>query len=188
MNLPLETQFFDRAAMFAIKAHTGTERRGKATPYIIHPMEAASIVATITNDQEMLAAAVLHDTLEDTDTTEEQLRSEFGDRVLRLVQTDTSQAPKGIPWREKRQLQIDTIAASPRDGKIVAIGDKLSNIRTIANDYGVIGDEVWNRFHAPNGKEDIGWYYRGLAKALQEISDTLPYKEFVSLIDKTFSN
>ena len=61
-------------------------------------------------------------------------------------------------------------------------------MRAIANDYSIIGDEVFNRFHAPNGKMDIEWYYRELANALQELNDTLPYKEFLSLIDKTFSD
>ncbi len=188
MNMPLDTQLFDRAAIFAIKAHAGTERRGKAFPYIIHPMEAASIVSSITNDPELLAAAILHDTIEDTGVTEEQIRNEFGDRVANLVKNETSQMPKGTPWRTKRQSQIAIIVSASRDSKIVAIGDKLSNMRAIANDYSIIGDEVFNRFHAPNGKMDIEWYYRELANALQELNDTLPYKEFLSLIDKTFSD
>ena len=65
----MDTTLFDAAAQFAIEAHRGGERRGKGFPYIIHPMEAASIVATVTNDPEMLAAAILHDTVEDTDVT-----------------------------------------------------------------------------------------------------------------------
>ena len=68
-NNPLNTELLDRAIMFAVKAHAGTERRGKGFPYIIHPLEAVEIVATITPDQEILAAAALHDTVEDTDVT-----------------------------------------------------------------------------------------------------------------------
>ena len=56
----LDTDFLDRAINYAVKAHAGTERRGKGFPYIVHPMEAMEIVSTITNDQELLAAAVLH--------------------------------------------------------------------------------------------------------------------------------
>ena len=74
MNNPLDTHLFDKAVVFATQAHGGTERRGKAYPYIIHPMEAVSIVATITNDPEMLAAAMLHDTVEDTEATLDQIR------------------------------------------------------------------------------------------------------------------
>ena len=66
-NKPLDTQLVDRSILFAVKAHSGTERRGKGFPYVIHPMEAMAIVATITPDPELLAAAALHDTVEDTD-------------------------------------------------------------------------------------------------------------------------
>ena len=65
----LDTDFLDRAINYAVKAHAGTERRGKGFPYIVHPMEAMEIVSTITSDQELLAAAVLHDTVEDTDVS-----------------------------------------------------------------------------------------------------------------------
>ena len=85
-NKPLDTTLLDRAIVFAVRAHAGTERRGKGFPYIVHPMEAVEIVATMTNDQELLAAAVLHDTVEDTDTTIEQIRAEFGHRVASLLQ------------------------------------------------------------------------------------------------------
>ena len=73
-NNPLDTSFVDKAIIFAVNAHAGTERRGKGFPYIIHPLEAVSIVATITSDPELLAAAALHDTVEDTDVTVDQIR------------------------------------------------------------------------------------------------------------------
>ena len=75
-NKPLNTELLDRAIVFAVRAHTGTERRGKGFPYIVHPLEAMEIVSTMTRDQELLAAAALHDTLEDTDVTMEQIRAE----------------------------------------------------------------------------------------------------------------
>ena len=75
-NKYLETDLLDRAIIFAVKAHHNTERRGKGFPYIVHPMEAVEIVASITPDQELLAAAALHDTIEDTDVTVEELQAE----------------------------------------------------------------------------------------------------------------
>ena len=186
MNNPLETSLFDKAAHFAIDAHSGTERRGKGFPYILHPMEAASIVATITGDPEMLAAAVLHDVVEDTDVTIEQIRDTFGDRVAQLVQHETAPKDKSLSWQQKKQKQLEQLMAADRDSKIVAIGDKLSNMRGVANDYRLIGDKLWSRFHAPEGKKDIEWYYRGLATALFELSETLPFQEFVGLLDQIF--
>ena len=186
MNNPLETSLFDKAVKFATEAHCGTERRGKGYPYIIHPMEAAAIVATMTNDQEMLAAAVLHDTVEDTDVTIEQIRELFGDRVAELVQHETAPLDDSLTWREKKTAQLKQLAEAPRDSKIVALGDKFSNMSGIALDYRQMGDEVWKRFHAPNGKSDVEWYYRSLADAMSELSETLVYQEYVKLLKEVF--
>ena len=181
-----DTSLFDRAVRLAVEAHRGVERKGKGYPFIIHPMEAATIVASVTNDPEMLAAALLPHTVEDSGVTIEQIREQFGERVARLVQHETCPLPKGAPWRERKQAQADLIAASPFDNKVVSLGDKLSNLRTLSDDYCLIGDQLWQRFKAPNGKTDIAWYYRLLAEVLSDLSDTLPYQEFILLLNKTF--
>ena len=78
-----------------------------------------------------------------------------------------------------------TPAAAPFESKIVAMGDKLSNMRAIWRDYQEQGDELWKIFHAKD-KKDHEWHYRGLAASLSELSDTFAYKEFVALIDDVF--
>lgn len=190
-NNPLNTELLDRAIIFAVKAHAGTERRGKGFPYIIHPMEAMEIVATMTTDQEVLAAAALHDTVEDTDVTIEDLRLEFGDRIASLVAQESEEKPEGMSdeesWHDRKQAAIDRLAKAPHDAKIVALGDKLSNIRAIARDYAEIGDALWKRFHAQDPK-DHEWHYRGLADSLRELQDTAAFQEFESLINKVFSH
>ena len=188
-NKPLDTQLLDRAIVFAVKAHAGTERRGKGFPYIVHPMEAVEIVATITPDQELLAAAALHDTVEDTDVTVDVLRKEFGDRIASLVASESDVFVEGVSeedsWHDRKKAAIDRLAAAPHDAKIVALGDKLSNMRAIARDYAVKGDELWKIFHVKD-KASHEWHYRGLARSLEELEDTFAYKEFVSLIDQVF--
>lgn len=191
MNAKLETSLLDKAIIFATKAHAGTERRGKGFPYIVHTMEAMEIVATITPDQELLAAAALHDTVEDTDVTIEQIRAEFGDRVAHLVHAESDAVMDGNEcdtWIARKQAAIDRLAAASHDAKIVALGDKLSNMRAIYRDYVTVGDELWKIFHAPNGKQDHEWHYRGLAASLSELKDTFAYQEFVELIDKVFNH
>ena len=189
-NKPLDTSLLDRAIMFAVKAHAGTERRGKGFPYIVHPMEAVSIVATITSDQEILAAAALHDTVEDTDVTIDQIRSEFGDRVASLVSTETDvvfdDRSEEDSWHDRKQAAIDRLAAVSRDAKIVAIGDKLSNMRAIARDEFIKGAALWKIFHVHDPKEHE-WHYRGLANSLRELSDTFAFQEFEWLIDSVFN-
>ena len=186
MNNPLETTLFDEAVKFAVEAHHGTERRAKGYPYIIHPMEAVCIVATMTNDQEMLAAAILHDTVEDTDVTIEQIRERFGERVAKLVEFETAPDSETMTWREKKTAQVAKLASAPYESKVVAIGDKLSNMRGIALDYHQKGEEVWSLFHCPNGKSDVEWYYRALAEALSDLKGTQSYREYLALIRVTF--
>lgn len=189
-NKPLDTQLLDRAIVFAVKAHAGTERRGKGFPYIVHPMEAMEIVATMTPDQELLAAAALHDTVEDTDVTIEQIRAEFGERVASLVESESDVMVEGVreedSWHQRKQAAIDRLARAPREAKMVALGDKLSNMRAIARDYAMQGDKLWSLFHASDPK-DHEWHYRGLADSLRELSDTFAFQEFESLINQVFS-
>ncbi len=188
-NKPLDTALLDRAIMFAVRAHAGTERRGKGFPYIVHPLEAVEIVATMTPDQELLAAAALHDTVEDTDVTVEQIRAEFGDRIASLVASESEEKVSGVSaeqsWFIRKQAAINRLSRASRDAKTVALGDKLSNMRAIARDYAMQGDNLWNLFRVKD-RRDHEWHYRGLADALRELQDTFAYKEFKSLIDQVF--
>lgn len=190
-NKPLDTELLDRAIIFAVRAHAGTERRGKGFPYIVHPMEAVEIVATITPDQELLAAAALHDTVEDTDVTVEQIRAEFGDRIANLVASESDEFPDGLSetesWHIRKQAAIDRLSKASRDAKIVAMGDKLSNMRAIARDYAQKGDSLWKIFHVTD-KASHEWHYRGLLESLRELEDTFAFREFEQLINKVFNN
>ena len=188
-NQPLDTTLLDRAIVFALRAHAGTERRGKGFPYIVHPLEAVEIVATMTADQELLAAAALHDTVEDTDVTIEQIREECGEHIASLVEAESDIKVTGVSkeesWRIRKQAAIDRLAAAPLDAKMVALGDKLSNMRAIARDYSEQGDALWNLFRMKDRK-DHEWHYRGLAASLRELQDTFAYKEFEQLINQVF--
>ena len=188
-NNPLDTELLDRAIIFAVKAHAGTERRGKGFPYIVHPMEAMEIVSTMTADQELLAAAALHDTVEDTGVTVEQLREEFGDRIAELVASESDTIDEGVSeeesWRSRKEAGIRRLSRATRDEKIVALGDKLSNMRAIARDYAEQGEACWNIFHAKDPKEHA-WRYRALADAMRELEGTAAFSEFESLIEKVF--
>ena len=193
-NKYLDTELLDRAIIFAVKAHHNTERRGKGFPYIVHPLEAMEIVATITPDQELLAAAALHDVIEDTEVTVDELREMFGERIARLVHAESDQIDGVLfdgqneeeTWHARKQAAIDRLAAAPLDAKIVAMGDKLSNMRAIARDYKEKGDALWSIFHVKD-KASHEWHYRGLAASLSELSGTFAYQEFVRLIDEVFA-
>lgn len=185
----MDTSFLDRALEFAIKAHSGVERRGKGFPYIVHPMEAVSIVATITNDQEILAAAALHDVVEDTNYSLDDIKQKFGERVAYLVSSETDLVVDGKSesesWKERKQYAIDRLAKLDRDAKIVSIGDKLSNARAMLQDYEEMGEELWNKFHVTDPKLHK-WHYEGLRDSFSELKGTFAYEEFSDIIDKLF--
>ncbi len=185
----MDTSLLDKAIIFATKAHAGVERRGQGFPYIIHPLEVMTIVSTLTNDQIILATAVLHDVIEDTDCTFEDIEREFGKKVCELLryETDLVVANKSASesWKERKAFAIKRLADAPLEAKMVAMGDKLSNMRLIARDYRKMGDKLWLKFHV-NDRKDHEWHYRGLAASLIELKDTEPYKEFIALIDEIF--
>lgn len=185
----MNTSLLDRAIIYAVHAHAGTGRKGKGYPYIVHPLEAVTIVAGITDDQELLAAAALHDVLEDTPTTYEDLCREFGERVAQLVKSESDEEVAGMDhrssWRRRKEESIRRLAGATRDEQIVALGDKLSNMRTMASDYAKIGDRLWQRFHVTD-REQHAWRYRALLEAFAPLAGTEPYEEFRSLVVKVF--
>jgi len=181
----IDTSLLDRAIIFAVKAHDGMERRGKGFPYIVHPLEALAIVATMTSDQEILAAAVLHDVVEDTSFTLDDIREMFGERVAQLVDTESDRKDESMDWRARKEESLRRLSQASREEKMVALGDKLSNMRAIARDYYSRGESFWDLFRIKD-KAVHAWRYRALAEALSSLSDTFAYNEFKYLIDTTF--
>ena len=185
MEARMDTSLLDRAILFAVQAHAGTQRRGKGFPYVVHPMEAMAIAATMTDDQEVLAAAALHDVVEDTDVTLDDLRSQFGERVASLVDTESDRREAGQDWRARKEASLKRLREASRDAKIVALGDKLSNMRAIARDSTSKGEVFWDLFHIKE-KSVHAWRYHALLDALSDLSDTYAYQEFEFLVNRIF--
>lgn len=180
----------DRAIIFATRAHSGTYRKGTKIPYIVHPIEAAAIVATITDDPDMIAAAVLHDVVEDTDATLDEIRFFFNDHIANLVEAETENKRKDLPpqdtWMIRKMETLEFLRdRADREAKILALADRLSNIRAIYRDQMRIGDKLWERFNEKR-KERHGWLYRQVAEALSSLSDTFAWQEYDDLVRKTF--
>ncbi len=178
----------DKAIIFATKAHSGSCRKGTNLPYIIHPMEVAAIVSTMTDNKEVIAAAMLHDTVEDTDATTEDIRREFGDKVADLVSSESENKREDLPssdtWKIRKQETVDRLKnESSKEAKMIALGDKLSNMRAIYRDYTTIGDKLWERFNQ-NDPHEIMWYYSAVAESLVDLKDTFAYKEYVKIINE----
>ena len=185
----IDTQIVDRAIRFATKVHDGVARKGTDLPYIVHPLEALAIVATITSDQDLLAAAVLHDVIEDAGISIDEIRREFGSRVADIVEGETDQEVQGLShvdsWRQRKQATVDRLAKASRDVQIVALGDKLSNMRSMARNLRQQGDRLWQRFNEKDPRQHA-WYYHQLTKSLSPLSDTDAYQEFLELVKQVF--
>lgn len=121
------------ALAFAADKHRDQRRKDSAaSPYINHPIAVAQLLAEVGQvcDVEVLMAAVLHDTLEDTQTTVEALRTAFGERVCQLVQAVTDD--KSLPKARRKQLQIEHAPHLPAEAKLIKLADKICNIRDVA--------------------------------------------------------
>jgi myo-inositol-1(or 4)-monophosphatase len=162
------------AAEFAAKAHAGMMRKGSPIPYIYHPMEVALAVSQMTDDEELIAAAYLHDVLEDTATSAEELRNLFGDRVTALVMAETEDKSK--TWKERKAHTVEHVKYAPREIKILTLADKVCNLRSTARDYLMIGDKVWERFREKD-KSSHMWYFGGLLDSLSELAEEPAYQE-----------
>lgn len=172
-----------QAAEFAEQAHKGAVRKGTSIPYITHPLETAVIVSMLTRDPELIAAALLHDTLEDTKTTYEELKEQFGVRVADLVAEESEDKSKS--WRERKGHTIAHLRQASREAKILTLADKLSNIRSMARDYLLKGEALWERFRVKE-KSLHAWYYLSVKEALSELSDTPQYQEYEELCRRVF--
>lgn len=182
-------KLLDKAITFATKVHEGQLRKGTEIPYILHPLEAAAIVGTMTTDDEIIAGAVLHDVVEDTDTTVEQIRGLFGDRVAELVASESEDKRENLSaqstWKIRKQETLNHLKTASVDVKMITLGDKLSNMRAIHRDYISVGDELWDRFNQKD-KNEHHWYYQSIADYLTELKNHQVYKEYCKLVRKTF--
>ena len=176
-------ELITRATIFAARAHEGARRKGNGMPYILHPMEAACIVATMTKRKALIASALLHDVLEDTPVTYEQLRVEFGEEIADIVQMETEDKSK--TWHERKGRTIEQLPLFEDSVKMVTLGDKLSNMRATYYDYQLIGDEIWKRFRVTE-KKLHAWYYQGLLRGFESLRGIRPFAEFEELVREVF--
>ena len=169
--------------IFAAEAHNGQFRKGTKLPYIIHPMEVAQILSSVQASQEVVAAGILHDTLEDTKVSYHDLTCRFGNVVASLV-LECSNLCDGS-WRARKQHTVTTLARTQDENvALILCADKLSNLRSIIYDAEIDKNSIWERFSAP--KEDVLWYYAQLERAVinKPALPPLLVREYVALHQK----
>lgn len=181
----------EEAIQFAAEAHKGDTRKGKNTPYIAHAMETMMLVAHMTGDNEVIAAAALHDVVEDTNYSIEDIRERFGDKIACLVEHETEnkreELPRETTWKLRKQEQLDRVQGAPAEVKMIMLGDKLSNMRATLRDYEENPKGLWNKFNMKDEKEQE-WYYRSVGKRLADLQKFPEYQEYMKILEKVFGN
>lgn len=165
-NLILEESdmnLIEKALIFAAKAHDNQYRKGTKIPYITHPVAVGMLLHNEQCSDEVIAAGILHDTIEDTNTTLDELVTEFGQEVAELVLA-ASETDRDLSWEERKHRTIKLISSALIEEIQVITADKLHNVKSIRRDLIVYGDKLWDRFN--RGKEHQQWYYTSIVKAV----------------------
>ena len=183
-------ELVSEAIAFAVKAHDGMRRKKSEAPYILHPMEAAVIVGTMTDDQSLIAAAALHDVVEDAGVTLEEIEAKFGRRVRELVETETEDKRADLPpedtWRIRKEESLSVLKnAEDVAVLMVWLGDKLANMRAIYRDFKLEGNAMWQRFNQKDVNEQA-WYYRSIVELTERLSSTSAWLEYKTLTELVF--
>jgi (p)ppGpp synthase/HD superfamily hydrolase len=158
-----------RAFAFAVDRHGDQTRKGTTIPYVSHVLAVAALVLEDGGSWEDAAAALLHDTLEDTATTPDELRDAFGPYVARIVEgcSDRLSRADTTPWRERKVAYLTRLPDESEEVLRVSVADKLHNSRSIVDDLRTGGVATLDRFNG--GREGTLWYYETLADLFRSI-------------------
>ena len=153
-------------------------------------MEVAFIAESLTDDEDTITAALLHDTIEDCGLSPEDLEKRFGSRVKDLVLAESENQYKDIPktesWKKRKEEAINVLKeTNDLSVKILFLSDKLANMRSLHKSYLAEGLDAFNHFHT-NDPKLHEWYYRNILKYTSDLKDSFAYKEFEYLINDIF--
>mgnify|MGYP001415187263 CR=1 FL=1 len=178
------------AVSFAAEVFDGKKRKCSNTPAVLHSLEAAAIAASMTDEEDVIAAAVLHDTQEDAGVSFEELERRFGARTAGLIRAESEDKRRELPpadtWRIRKEESVNYLRTCRDTGvKIVFLSDKLSNMRSIYCDLKQCGESLWERFNQTDPRQHY-WYYRSLAEAMKDLSAYPAWQEYDWLIREVF--
>ena len=178
----------EEAIIYATVLHQGKIRKFSGSPYILHPIEVAQILSTMTADGEIITAGILHDVVERTDASIAEIEKRFGKRVAALVECDSEIAyageESGDAWRRRKEESLLSLKNSQDIGvQMLWLADTLSNMRSIVGVYSEQGDAVWEVLHQSD-PELQHWYYRSVAELVElQLNKTAAFKELVKHIN-----
>lgn len=159
----LDVQRLNSAIEVAAKAHKDQFRKRTDIPYISHPYAVGMLLAQAGCSEDVIIAGILHDTVEDTPLTLDDIRKQFGDNIAEIV-AGCSEHDKELEWKVRKQHTIDHLALATKGVKLVTCADKLHNVTCMLTDYAMYGETLWCRFN--EGPYEQEWYFQSLADSL----------------------
>lgn len=158
----LDTPIQKSALRFAKECHNEQVRKGTQIPYINHCMEVSRILHKNGYSEDIVIAGLLHDTVEDTEATLEDLRIGFGEEVSNLVNYVSEDKLPELSWTERKVRYIKKLTDAPEGAVVISAADKLHNITETFEQWLKVGDAVFLKFNA--GKKEQQWFYRSLTE------------------------
>jgi guanosine-3',5'-bis(diphosphate) 3'-pyrophosphohydrolase len=166
------TKLQNEAIQFIITSHWTQRRKGSVLPYIVHPIEVASFLGKLyPTNKDLILAGYFHDTLEDTEATPEAISNRFGGNVLSLVLSVT--AEQGKDWQDTREKQLEKLKIMSLDSLRLKATDMLSNANSIAFDFELYGENIFNKFKG--SAKQVRWYYRTASDTISERLGSEPF-------------
>jgi (p)ppGpp synthase/HD superfamily hydrolase len=176
----MKKDLIEKATKIAVMAHKNQTRKGDGLPYIIHPFMVAMKLSKYDFSDEVIAAALVHDVLEDTDFAEEELRKELGDQVVGIVKSVTND--ESLSWEDKKSKYVETVRMAGVEAKAVALADKIHNLESLLTAYEQQGSKLWEKFN--RGKEQKLWFENEVLKMLKETWQHPMIEEYEALLEK----
>ncbi len=155
----------EQALQLAVRAHAGQVRKTDNTPYIIHPVMVAHLLTTAGATKEVVMAALLHDVLEDTTVTRDEVLTVAGQAVVDIIDSVTED--KTLPWEERKAAYVQQVVAGGESVWLVSVADKIHNAESLLDYIATVGDEAWSAFN--RGKESKMWFEKSLHEALGQV-------------------
>lgn len=152
----------NQAIMFATKAHEGQVRKVSESAFIIHPLAVGCMLADAGESEAVVVAGMLHDTVEDTDVTLDEIRIEFGDEVAEIVAGCSED--KSLSWEERKRNTIDLLETASEEVCIVTCADKIHNVQVSVDGIKEQGEDFF--VHFKRGYAEQKWYYGTIKNVL----------------------
>ncbi len=171
----------NKAIIFATNAHEGQLRKVSQSPFIIHPLAVGCLLADVGEAEEVVVAGILHDTVEDTEVSLEQIGELFGDSVMQLV--DGCSENKTLSWKERKTNTIEFLETASEQVCIITCADKIHNLSVSIEGIREQGKDFFVHFN--KGYEDQKWYYSSIKNVLQQ---RIPHHPLFEVYKKAYED